>query len=75
MDMDLQKEFDKFLADEGIELVPYQLETARAFIACNSWPLSWMRARRTGVTTLFNALEKFYKEHQIEPTAACSPKG
>lgn len=64
--MNIHKEFAAFLKKRKLTLTNEQQVVATLFLHANSDNPIWLRARRSGVTTLFNALEDFYKYHQPE---------
>lgn len=67
--MNIHDEFDTFLSNRKLILSHQQRTAATLFLNANQQNPTWLRARRSGVTTLFNALEDFYKYHDPNMTA------
>lgn len=65
--MNIHDEFREFCKGRNLVLNDDQKMTAAFFLQMNNYNPCWLRARRSGVTTLFNALEEFYKFHQPKP--------
>lgn len=62
--MNIHDEFRDFCRSRNLVLTYNQKMTASFFLQMNNYNPCWLRTRRSGVTTLFNALEEFYKFHQ-----------